>query len=142
VSGQTQRVAEECVVLIVDDDPDISETIAFLLDERGYRSERAANGKEALERLRRLPRPQLILLDLSMPVMDGREFRRRQLAAPELASIPVVVVTAASATANDHARMQTPGWLIKPIALDTLLHTVERYCLRPAQGERGTTTWR
>jgi len=141
VNEQAQRVIDECVVLIVDDDPDISETIAFMLDERGYRSERAANGKEALERLRRPPRPQLILLDLTMPVMDGREFRRRQLASPELASIPVVVVTA-DATAKDHIRMQTPGWLVKPIALDTLLDTVKRYCLLPAQGERGTTTWR
>ena len=113
-------------VLIVDDDPDIAETIAFMLEDRGYHAETAANGREALRRLHEGPPPSLILLDLTMPVMDGRQFRRAQLAEAPLASIPVVVLTADASAARE-AGVDATGWLVKPVALDTLLDTVVRY---------------
>jgi CheY-like chemotaxis protein len=113
-------------VLIVDDDPDIAETIAFMLEDRGYRAQTAANGREALQRLHEGPPPSLILLDLTMPVMDGRQFRRAQLAEAQLASIPVVVLTADASAARE-AGVDAAGWLVKPVALDTLLDTVVRY---------------
>jgi CheY-like chemotaxis protein len=115
------------LVLIVEDDPDIAETIAETLIERGYRAETARNGAAALERLRVPPRPSLILLDLSMPVMNGWQFRQKQLAESELASIPVVVLTA-DAAAPGRADLGPIDWLLKPVGLSNLLDTVERYC--------------
>jgi CheY-like chemotaxis protein len=128
MSSEAHPSVEEQVgiVLIVDDDPDIAETIAFMLEDRGYRAEIATNGREALERLCHTPRPSLILLDLTMPVMDGRDFRRVQLQRPELASIPVLVLTA-DATAASDSRVAAAGWLVKPVALDTLLEAVTRH---------------
>jgi CheY-like chemotaxis protein len=116
-----------CSLLIVEDDPDIAETLAELLDDRGYEVEIAGNGAEALRRLERPPRPGLILLDLTMPVMDGRQFRRVQLERPELASIPVVVLTA---DVHAHPELRAAGWLIKPVPLEGLLSAVDRHCLR------------
>jgi CheY-like chemotaxis protein len=125
--AETSATEDQPAVLIVEDDPDIAETIAMMLTDRGYRTDTAANGREALDRLSRPPRPSLILLDLTMPKMDGREFRRLQLETPELASIPVVVLTA-DASANRQSEVSATGWLVKPVALDTLLDTVVRYC--------------
>jgi CheY-like chemotaxis protein len=119
----------DCEVLIVDDDSDIAAVLAETLADRGYRTDTAGDGRAALDRLRRAPPPSLILLDLTMPLMDGREFRRVQLETPELAAIPVVVLTA-DASAQRNAHVDAAGWLIKPIALDTLLDTVARYCGR------------
>ena len=81
-------------VLIVEDDPDIREFMELLLADAGYDTMTAENGSRALERMR-ARRPCLVLLDLAMPVMDGWEFRERQLADPELAKVPVVCITAA-----------------------------------------------
>ena len=71
-------------VLIVEDDSDIREFMELLLADAGYDTMSAENGSRALERMR-ARRPCLVLLDLAMPVMDGWEFRERQLADPELA---------------------------------------------------------
>jgi CheY-like chemotaxis protein len=83
-------------VLVVDDDQDIRETLAELLTDEGYLVESASNGREALTTLRNGVRPDVILLDLMMPVMDGYQFRDEQRADPLLASIPVIVITAGS----------------------------------------------
>ena len=83
------------LVMIIDDDVDVRESLAEVLDDHGYPSIVAANGKEALERLRALrDRPCLILLDLMMPVMDGRAFRAAQQSDAELGSIPVLIFSA------------------------------------------------
>ena len=66
-------------VLIVEDDADIREFMQFLLSASGYETMTAANGEEALHRMRER-RPCMVLLDLMMPVMDGFDFRARQLA--------------------------------------------------------------
>jgi CheY-like chemotaxis protein len=114
-------------VLIVEDDPDIAETLALMLEDRGYRTATAANGRDALEQLARGPRPSLILLDLTMPVMDGSQFRRAQLETSDVADIPVVVLTA-DATAERGSELNAPSWLVKPVALDALLAVVVRHC--------------
>ncbi|HZZ84148.1 MAG TPA: response regulator [Anaeromyxobacteraceae bacterium] len=114
-------------VLIVDDDIDIRETVEEILSSEGFEVLTARNGAEALERLRDgLPR--LILLDLFMPVMDGAEFRRNQLADPSLASVPTVVISAADALEHRVAAMHLTGALEKPLHLDVLMETVERFC--------------
>jgi CheY-like chemotaxis protein len=114
-------------VLIVDDDDDIRETITVVLEDEGYSVASAANGEEALQYLRAdaTELPQLILLDLMMPVMDGIEFRAEQQKDPALATIPVVVITA-SGNAKERAKtMRVTAMIQKPIALDTLLATIE-----------------
>src|SRR5437879_4549846 len=72
------RRARACPVLIVEDDADLREMMAQLLLLEGFTAQAVGNGREALEYLRRGDAPQLILLDLMMPVMDGWEFRREQ----------------------------------------------------------------
>ncbi|WP_437591904.1 response regulator [Sorangium sp. So ce1000] len=114
-------------ILVVDDDPDIRETLAELLQEEGYAVASAAHGGEALSVLRTDPRPGLILLDLMMPIMDGWQFRAEQKKDPELAAIPVVII---SATGRDEfvSSLGAAQFLKKPINLEQLLAAVEQHC--------------
>src|SRR5450755_3211947 len=97
VAGQRKRVSKAPTVMVVDDDLGCREVLTEFLRIWGYDVEVAANGKEALEKLHTVgqPPPSVILLDLMMPVMGGREFRQEQLRDPLLAKIPVVIVSAA-----------------------------------------------
>jgi CheY-like chemotaxis protein len=114
-------------VLVVDDDGDIRETLADLLQDEGYSVETASNGAEALDALRRL-RPTVILLDLSMPLMCGQEFRMEQLANPTLAEIPTVVMTAADRAQEKTQGMHVNEILAKPVKMQQLLDVVARHC--------------
>jgi CheY-like chemotaxis protein len=87
------------VALVVDDDVHIRESLSEYLQEEGFDVRSASHGLEALEVARRGPRPDVIVLDLLMPVMDGWDFRAAQLASPDLADIPVVVISAAGFSA-------------------------------------------
>ena len=121
-----------CVVLIVEDDADVAEALAMILEDAGYVPEIARDGAEGIERLRRGAPPALILLDLMMPVMDGCEFRREQLRMQEAASIPVVVLSADAQAARKAAEMGCAEYLGKPVDLDRLLAFVARHCKRSA----------
>lgn len=79
------------VILVVDDDADVVLGLRSLLEDWGYAVADAANGLRALEYLRASPSPVVIILDLSMPVMDGFAFRKHQLQDPSIADIPVIV---------------------------------------------------
>ena len=82
-------------ILVVDDDHDIRDSLVELLEDHGYQAVGAANGVEALGVLRTTPEPPcLILLDLMMPVMDGRQFREQQVKNPAWLQIPVIVISA------------------------------------------------
>ena len=81
-------------ILIVDDDGPIREALVEVLAKEGFELDQAENGRKALQLLHDHVRPDVILLDLTMPVMNGCEFRQAQLADAELASIPVVVMSA------------------------------------------------
>jgi DNA-binding response OmpR family regulator len=114
-----------CPVLIVEDDEDLREMMAHLLTLEGFEAATAANGREALDYLQ-TSRPELILLDLMMPVMDGWEFRRQQQADPNLAPVPVIVLSAL-----DQARasnVDAAAFLKKPLDFDHLLDLVRAYC--------------
>src|SRR6185503_16608644 len=93
-SDRMTRPATHCPVLIVEDDQDLREMMAQLLTLEGYEAATVANGREALDYLHGADRPNLILLDLMMPVMDGREFHRRMEADPALPPVPVIVLSA------------------------------------------------
>jgi CheY-like chemotaxis protein len=112
-------------VLVVDDDQGGLEALSDILEYEGYMVERAQNGLQALEHLKETrPLPGLIILDLLMPVMDGWEFRTRQKEDPALAQVPVLVITAISATAG----IDAVEILHKPIDVDALLRAVARHC--------------
>ena len=112
-------------ILVVDDDRGAMEALSDILEYEGYRVQRAQNGLQALEYLQKTrPCPNLIILDLLMPVMDGWEFRMRQKDDPALAKVPVLVVTAIAATAG----IDAVSVLHKPVDVDALLRTVARYC--------------
>lgn len=115
-------------VLLVDDDPDVRDTMSFVLESAGYDVRAAKNGFDALESLRAHAAPSLILLDLMMPIMNGWEFRAEQLRDPRLAAIPVVVVTGAGQAAEKAQSLGATDVLEKPVSLAVLLATVERFC--------------
>src|SRR5205823_5747425 len=102
-------------VLVVEDDPTTRDAMKMILEFGGFRVAEAANGREALDQLRSAPPPCLILLDLMMPVMDGRQFREEQRKAPELASIPVVVVSADTDLPDQARTLGAVGYLQKPV---------------------------
>jgi CheY-like chemotaxis protein len=95
-------------VLIVDDERDIRETLGELLIEEGFVVEAAWNGETALARLGAGFRPDVIILDLMMPVMDGQTFRALQRSHTALADIPVVGLSAAPAPDADFEILKKP----------------------------------
>lgn len=113
-------------VLIVDDDPDICDTMKMFLECHGYRVVTAEGGAAALDKLRGGEDPCLILLDLMMPGMNGAELRQELLRDPRFAAIPVVIVSAAGDIAARAGAMGLEG-LTKPINMDVLLATLERF---------------
>jgi CheY-like chemotaxis protein len=112
-------------VLIVEDDLDARDFLRTYLGHAGYDTSSAANGREGLQQLR-AHRPLLVLLDLSMPVMNGWEFRAAQqaLAERDLADVPVVVMSALSDCAKHAADLEAFAVLPKPIDFDRLLAIV------------------
>ena len=113
-------------ILVVDDEEDIRAGLAEILDHAGYRVEVAGNGEEALAVIQRRGPPALILLDLMMPIMDRRRFLTKLRAAEALASIPVLVISAAQNRAAPFA-LPVRDVLGKPLQLDRLLAAVSRY---------------
>ena len=79
-------------ILVVDDDEDFRAGLRLALEMKGYQVEERSNGQEALELLAEKP-PLLVLLDLQMPVMNGREMLQRMRSTPELKDVPVVIIS-------------------------------------------------
>ncbi|HZS36216.1 MAG TPA: response regulator [Polyangia bacterium] len=117
------------IVLIVDDDNAIRDTLADFLGEEGYQVVTAADGQDALTKLRQLSgsKPCVILLDLMMPIMSGAQFYSEQQRDPALAEIPVVVISA-DGNVQQKARLFGGEYLAKPIRIETVLGAVERHC--------------
>ena len=118
--------APEQVVLVIDDDKLVRDTVGEFLEDEGYGLLLVSDGSEALELLARAaPKPCLIILDLKMPNLDGWAFRQKQAEDPKLASIPVILVTA----------LPTPNIvgaaiLRKPLYLDQLAAAMERVLVK------------
>ena len=111
-------------ILLIEDDPDLADAIVEVLQTEGYRVNYAPDGKAALNALAKGKLPDLILLDLMMPNMNGWEFRGAQLHDPRLAQIPVVVL---SATGESSRPIAANLVLRKPVALDSLLSAVKKF---------------
>ena len=112
-------------ILVVDDDPSIQGFLAEALADEGYEVRTAANGREALAILREW-RPDLILLDLMMPEMDGWAFRGEQRVMPGVSDVPVIVLSAAR-DLNAKTRDLDPAEVFsKPFDLEALLGTISR----------------
>ncbi len=114
-------------VLVIEDDPDIRDVLVAVLESEGYDATSAANGLSGLSEARRR-HPDLILLDLMMPVMDGWVFRTEQVHDPSIAHIPVVVVSAF----KDMKNIDAAEYIQKPCEIPALLDAVERHRLRAA----------
>ena len=116
------------LILVVEDDFIIRESIEMILEMEGYTVQAARNGKEALDLLVGSPSlPCLILLDLMMPVMDGIEFRERQRKDPNIAHVPVVVITG-RADAADMATALSAKVIPKPFTPHAILGAVGEHC--------------
>jgi CheY-like chemotaxis protein len=123
----TTASSQSCMgILLVEDDPDIRETVRDLLVDEGYQVQTAVNGREGIEVLSNRQKPCLILLDMMMPVLDGSGFLK-ELRERQLHDVPVVVVSAIA----HRSEPGTVGFIRKPVDLDALLSLVERYCLPP-----------
>ena len=112
-------------ILVVDDDPSIQGFLAEALADEGYGVRTAANGREALAVLRAW-RPDLILLDLMMPEMDGWAFRAEQRLMPGVADVPVIVLSAARDLDARTRELEPAQVFSKPFDLEALLGTIER----------------
>jgi CheY-like chemotaxis protein len=109
-------------VLVVDDEPHIRATVTAMLESEGYDVVEATNGAEALKVVETAP-PDLVLLDMRMPVLDGwgfaAELRRRGH------QLPIVVMTAASDAARWASEIAAPAFVAKPFGIDDLIAAVE-----------------
>ncbi|MEW6056266.1 MAG: response regulator [Bdellovibrionota bacterium] len=115
-------------IFVVEDDEDIARNIVDLLEAEGYTVEHACDGKVALEKLRACRNlPDLILLDLMMPTMDGFRFRQEQESDPRFGAIPVVVMTADGHIEAKKQKIGAKAFVRKPIDIDTILGVVERF---------------
>ena len=120
-------------ILIVEDDPDIAELVARYLDKAGYTTTRLSSGREALDAVRAKP-PDLIVLDLMLPQMDGLEVCRALRANDKTAAIPIIMLTARAEESERIVglEMGADDYLAKPFSPNELVARV-RALLRRAQ---------
>jgi CheY-like chemotaxis protein len=113
-------------VLVIDDDDDIRDSLSDVLGEIGYSVATAVHGQHALELLREV-RPQVILLDLNMPIMSGIEFRAAQRLDPVLRRIPTIIMTAVDRMPDRVEDLAAEEILPKPFQLPDLLALLGLY---------------
>lgn len=112
-------------ILIVEDDIFIRDSLADLLQDEGFTVTTVENGALALESLSNLPLPDLIFLDLMMPIMDGFQFRDEMLKKQNFKDVKVVVMSADGNINEKKTRTMANAYLKKPLDIDILLETVE-----------------
>ncbi len=124
-------------LLVVDDEPEINKLVERMFEKRGYRVLAAADGAEALARVE-AERPDLIILDLNLPKIDGWEVCRRLKSDPKTRGIPIIMLTAAHANVDDAEIALGLGaneYVAKPFVRAVLVHNVERLLGRAAGAE-------
>ncbi len=126
------EVTEKKKILTVDDDEDIRAALSEMLEQEGFESIWAKNGRVALDYLKSLPDnelPDLVLLDFMMPIMNGQDFCREKSRLPRIAHIPVVMMTASGNLMNvmDRCETEVRGYMAKPMDLDTVILMVKHF---------------
>jgi CheY-like chemotaxis protein len=125
----TVKQSQTSRVLVVEDDQVVRSLLVEIVEDEGYIAIPVSNGREALSHLVNTgSRPNLILLDLNMPVMSGWEFRAAQRADPSLADIPVVVLSADRSLQQGTPTVDAVAYLPKPIDFQKLLELIEQFC--------------
>ncbi len=115
------------LILVVDDEYAIAESLRDLLEDEGYSVVTAGNGRAALERMAER-RPDLVVLDLMMPVLDGRRTLETMAADARFAEVPVVIMSAAPALVGlDASVSNIVGILQKPFSIEALLGVVSEH---------------
>jgi CheY-like chemotaxis protein len=109
---------------VVDDDPTTREVVTEMLEALDYTVETARDGAEALEKVRR-HRPDVVLLDLTMPVMDGPRFLQACRAEMGCGDLPVIIMSGSSDTAVEVARRFRAQCVVKPLDVVPFLATVQ-----------------
>ncbi len=133
-----ERERSSKTILVVDDDTDSREMLTSIIEKVGYLSAQAINGREAIQYLEQHEPPDLILLDLVMPVMDGWRFLATQGADPEFASIPVIVCS--GQRYEEGVPVPPERFLRKPFLPSQLLAKIEQVFSfgLGSQGEQAT----
>lgn len=119
----------ERLVLVVDDEPDVRDSVCAILEDVGFTTVAANDGAAALRQLEQLVaegrRPRVVLLDIMMPVMNGFDFRRQQKLVPAIADIPVIMFSAYN---QGGKQVDANGFLEKPVDLSKLVKTLQQHC--------------
>src|ERR1700730_10057586 len=127
-------------VLIVEDDPDIAELVARYLDKAGFVSQRASSGKDALQAFAARP-PDLLVLDLMLPHVDGLEICRRLRANEATAAIPIIMLTARAEESERIVGLElgADDYLAKPFSPNELVARVRALLRRTRRGTEPAT---
>lgn len=129
LTGPADPVPQTATVMVVDDDEVGREMLGTVLRLEGFRVEEATDGREALERLGAGEQPNLILLDMMMPGLDGWQFLAALRRDKRLARVPVIIVTAIGVSSPAWARsLGAVACFRKPAPIDALLAEVRRWC--------------
>jgi two-component system chemotaxis response regulator CheY len=115
-------------VLIVDDSATMLMSLKAILTKAGYSVESAVHGKDALEKLSKGVKPNIIISDVNMPQMDGITFTREARKAPGMRFIPILMLTTESEQAKrtEAKAAGATGWLVKPVVPDQLLSVIKQ----------------
>jgi twitching motility two-component system response regulator PilH len=120
-------------ILVVDDEPDIVRVVVKIMEARGHSVTTAKDGAEAIDRVKADP-PDVVILDLNLPKLDGYEVCKRIKTDPATQHVPVVMMTAAYVSVEDAKAGSAAGadeYVVKPFLREVLVHNVERL-LKPA----------
>jgi len=115
------------MILLIEDDHDIRDSFRQILEDMGHSVLSAANGWDAIALLEKIPNPLLIILDLSMPIMNGEEFLKLKEAHPKLSEIPVLI---ASSHENRIGELRNYPFIKKPVDMEAFIKKVN-LCLKP-----------
>lgn len=119
-------MANMLAALVIDDDEDVREAIAQVLEQAGYIVVQAPNGEEGLKLAREQILPDVILLDIAMPVMNGWQFMSARLAWPDIIEIPIIIMSGMGSAQHVAPRVGAVALLPKPCSSADLLRVVER----------------
>src|SRR3954447_25296320 len=138
----TAPANHRCSVLIIEDDGELRELLRVALEGDGYDVATVANGRAALNHLRSTADTCIIVLDLLLPVMDGRAFRAAQLRDRSLRWIPVVVLSGGVESARDARELGARSFVRKPVDVDELRRALRRIgcCLAHPRPEQRAPT--